>query len=256
MSVVDNLLSALAAHELEILDLTAPLSPHTPVLQLPPPFANTIPLSLEKISDFDDDGPFWSWNNIHTGEHTGTHLDAPAHWATGRDGATVDQIPPRRLVGPAVVLDVTEQAQTDPDLLIGPDHLDAHIAEHGPIPQGAWLLLRTGWSRFSHDAGTFANADDNGPHTPGVSAEGAQWLAASTITGYGVETVGIDAGCAGGLEPPFPAHHYLLGADKYGLTQLQNLDKLPSTGAMLVVSPLPIVSGTGSPARVYAIVAS
>ncbi|MEH3077880.1 MAG: cyclase family protein [Quadrisphaera sp.] len=194
MTVIDALLSAVDSGEVEIVDLTAPLSPETPVLQLPPPFANTIPLSLEKVSDFDDDGPFWGWNNIHTGEHTGTHLDAPAHWATGRDGATVDRIPPRRLVGPAVVLDVTEQAQADPDFLLEPEHLEAYVAEHGPLPQGAWLLFRTGWSRFGKDAKAFANADENGPHTPGVSAAAAEWLAASPITGFGVETVGIDAG--------------------------------------------------------------
>ncbi|SCX58007.1 Kynurenine formamidase [Klenkia marina] len=254
MTVIDALLAALEAGEVEIIDLTAPLSPRTPVLQLPPPFANTIPLSLEKVSDFDDDGPFWGWNNIHTGEHTGTHVDAPAHWATGRDGHTVDLIPPRRLIGPAVVLDFTDEAQADPDLLLEPAHFEAYVAEHGPLPEGAWLLFRSGWSRFGGDAAAFANADDNGPHTPGVSAAGAQWLAASRISGFGVETVGIDAGQAGGLEPPFPVHHFLLGADKYGLTQLQNLDKLPRTGAVLVVSPLPVVGGTGSPARALAIV--
>lgn len=254
MTVIDALLASLDSGEVEIIDLTAPLSPQTPVLQLPPPFANTIPLSLEKVSDFDEDGPFWGWNNIHTGEHTGTHVDAPAHWATGRDGATVDVIPPRRLVGPAVVLDFTAQAQSDPDFLLEPEHLDAYVAENGPLPQGAWLLFRTGWSRFGHDAVAFANADDTGPHTPGASAAGAQWLAAAPITGFGVETVGIDAGQAGELEPPFPAHHFLLGADKYGLTQLQALDRLPRTGAMLVVSPLPVVGGTGSPARVFAVV--
>lgn len=254
MTVIDALLTSLDSGEVEIIDLTAPLSPQTPVLQLPPPFVNTIPLSLEKVSDFDDDGPFWSWNNIHTGEHTGTHVDAPAHWATGRDGATVDVIPPRRLVGPAVVLDFTAQAQADPDFLLEPAHLDAYVAEHGPLPRGAWLLFRTGWSRFGHDSAAFANADAAGPHTPGVSAAGARWLAASPITGYGVETVGIDAGQAAGLEPPFPAHHFLLGADKYGLTQLQGLDRLPRTGALLVVSPLPVVGGTGSPARAFAVV--
>lgn len=251
---VDALLDALADGSARIVDLTAPLSPQTPVLQLPEPFANTIPLSLETVSDFDEDGPFWGWNNIHTGEHTGTHLDAPVHWASGRDGHSVDTIPPARLVGPAVVLDLTEEAQANPDLLLTPAHFEAYVAEHGPLPDGAWLLFRTGWSRFSDDAVAFANADENGPHTPGVSVEGAQWLAASGISGYGVETVGIDAGQAGGLEPPFPAHHFLLGADKYGLTQLQNLDLLPRTGALLVVAPLPIVGGTGSPARVLAIV--
>lgn len=254
MTVIDDLLTSLASGSVEIVDLTAPLSPETPILQLPPPFANTIPLSLEKVSDFDEDGPAWGWNNIHTGEHTGTHLDAPVHWATGRDGHSVDTIPPARLVGPAVVLDFTAEAAEDPDFVLEPEHLDKHVADHGPLPEGAWLVFRTGWSRFSRDAAAFANADESGPHTPGVSAAGAQWLAASPITGYAVETVGIDAGQAGGMEPPFPVHHFLLGADKYGLTQLQNLDRLPATGAVIVAAPLPVVGGTGSPARVLALV--
>ena len=113
-----TLQSALTSGRIEILDLTAPLSPTTPVLQLPPPFANTIPLSLETVSGFDDDGPMWKWHNIHTGEHTGTHVDAPAHWVTGKDGWTVDQVPPERLVGPAVVVDVTAEVAADPDFLL------------------------------------------------------------------------------------------------------------------------------------------
>jgi len=251
---VDALLAAITSGTVQVLDLTAPLSPTTPILQLPPPFANTIPFSLEPVSNFDDAGPFWGWNNIHTGEHTGTHLDAPAHWASGRDGSTVDQIPPTRLIGPAVVLDVTAEVAADPDFVLEPGHLDEWVAEHGPIPAGAWLVLRTGWSQYGSDPVAFANADDAGPHTPGVSPAGAEWLAASPITGFAVETVGIDAGQAGGMEPSFPAHYHLLGADKYGLTQLLGLDRLPTTGALLVVAPLPIVGGTGSPARVYALV--
>ena len=254
MTVIDSLLGALASGEVEVVDLTAPLSPETPILQLPPPFANTIPLSLEPVSDFDEAGPAWGWNNIHTGEHTGTHLDAPVHWATGRDGHSVDTIPPARLIGPAVVLDFTAEVAENPDFLLEPVHFEKYVADNGPLPEGAWLVFRTGWSRYNKDAAAFANADESGPHTPGVSVEGAQWLAASGITGFAVETVGIDAGQAGGMEPPFPAHHFLLGADKYGLTQLQNLDRLPQTGAVLVAAPLPITGGTGSPARVLAIV--
>lgn len=254
MTVIDELLTGITSGAVQIVDLTAPLSPETPILHLPPPFANTIPLSLEKVSDFDEAGPAWGWNNIHTGEHTGTHLDAPVHWATGRDGHSVDTIPPARLVGPAVVLDFTAEVGEDPDFVLEPEHFEKHVADHGPFPQGAWLMFRTGWSQFNKDAAAFANADDAGPHTPGVSVAGAQWLASSPITGFGVETVGIDAGQAGAMEPPFPVHHFLLGADKYGLTQLQHLDRLPATGAVIVAAPLPVVGGTGSPARVLALV--
>lgn len=254
MTAVDTLLESLATGEVEVVDLTAPLSSETPILTLPPPFVNTIPLSMERLSSYDEAGPAWRWHNIHTGEHTGTHLDAPVHWISGRDGKSVDQLAPARLVGPAVVVDFTAETEADPDFLLDAAHLDAYVADHGPLPEGCWLLFRTGWSQYGSDASAFANADDNGPHTPGVSVAGAQWLAASPISGFGVETVGIDAGQAAGLDPAFPAHYFLLGADKYGITQLQNLDRLPRTGAAVVVSPLPIVGGSGSPARVFALV--
>ena len=246
---------AIVEGRIEILDLTAPLSPTTPVLQLPPPFANTIALSLETVSDFDDDGPMWKWHNIHTGEHTGTHVDAPAHWVTGRDGWTVDQVPPERLIGPAVVVDVTAEVAADADFLLEPSHLLAWEERNGRIPDNAWVLLRTGWSARGGDQSAFLNADAAGPHTPGLSVQTARWLAEErAISGYGVETVGIDAGSAGGMDPAFPAHYFLLGAGKLGLTQLQQLDRLPTTGALLLVQPLRLVGGTGSPARVLALV--
>jgi kynurenine formamidase len=254
MPLLTDLLDAVAGGRVEIVDLTAPLSAETPILQLPPPFANTIPFSLELISRYDEAGPGWYWNNIHTGEHTGTHVDAPVHWATGRDGADVSRLPLTQLVAPAVVVDVSERAAGDPDFLLSVDDVAAWVSAHGPLPAG-WLLLRTGWDERAEDAGRFLNADDTGPHTPGVSPECARWLAEETpLVGIGVETVGTDAGAAHGFEPAFPCHHYFLGAGKMGLTQLRNVASLPPTGALLVVSPLPIVGGSGSPARVYALV--
>lgn len=255
MSTLQSLLSDLQSTNIEVLDLTAPLSSQTPILHLPEPFANTIPFSLDRLNEFGDDGATWSWNNIHMGEHTGTHLDAPAHWISGRDGRSVDQILPSRLIGPAVVIDKVAEVAADPDFLLEPADFERWQNEHGTLPDGGWLLFRTGWSARSTDTAQFLNANENGPHSPGLSAAAAQWLAENTtISGYGVETVGVDAGKAGGLDPAFPAHFFLLGSDKYGLTQLQNLDRLPIRGAVLVVSPLPIVGGTGSPARVFALV--
>src|SRR5438874_9720856 len=105
MTVLSDLTAALAAGHVDVIDLTAPLSDRTPVLQLPPPFANTQGFSLQEISRYDERGPGWYWNNISAGEHVGTHFDAPAHWVTGRDGPDVSQVPPRQLIGPAVVID-------------------------------------------------------------------------------------------------------------------------------------------------------
>jgi kynurenine formamidase len=255
MSVLNTLLTGLSNSDIEVIDLTAPLSSSTPILRLPAPFANTVPLSMSRVSDFDDDGPLWAWNDLHLGEHSGTHLDAPSHWISGREGASVDEIPAARLIGPIVVIDKTAETEHDSDFLLEPEHFEEWERDHGPIPDNAWVLLKTGWSSRVHDAELFANADENGPHTPGVSVEGAKWMAANpSISGFGVETVGIDAGAAGGFDPIFPGHYYLLGADKFGLTTLQNLDKLPTTGAVLIVAPLPIVGGTGSPTRVFALV--
>jgi kynurenine formamidase len=254
MPLLTDLLDALSGGRVEILDLTAPLSAETPILQLPPPFANTIPFSLELISRYDAHGPAWYWNNIHTGEHTGTHVDAPVHWASGKDKADVSRLPLGQLVAPAAVVDMSARAAENPDFLLSVDDVREWTAAHGDLPAG-WLLLRTGWDERSTDAARFLNADETGPHTPGVSAECARWLAEETpLVGLGVETVGTDAGAAHAFEPAFPCHHYFLGAGKMGLTQLRNLAALPPTGAVLVVSPLPIVGGSGSPARVYALV--
>jgi kynurenine formamidase len=255
MPVLQELLSALSSRRVEVVDLTAPLHSATPILQLPPPFANTIPFSLSEISRYDERGPAWYWNDIHTGEHSGTHFDAPVHWVTGRDGEDVSQVPAARLLAPAAVLDFSAESAADPDFLLEVDHVKTWEAEHGPLPEGGWLLYRTGWDARSADAEAFLNADENGPHTPGVSVECATWLAEEApIMGFGTETVGTDAGAAHSFDPPFPCHSFLLGAGKYGLTQLQNLASLPPTGAVLLTSPRPIVGGSGSPARVLALV--
>jgi kynurenine formamidase len=219
---------------------------------LPEPFANTSRFRLEQLSRYDERGPGWYWNDIHTGEHTGTHLDAPVHWITGRDKGDVAEIAPDRLVAPAAVLD---KAGADPDYLLQVDDVKAWQAEHGPLPDGGWLLYRTGWDARAGHQDDFLNADETGPHTPGVSVECARWLAEEApIIGLGVETVGTDAGAAHSFDPPFPCHSFLLGAGKYGLTQLRNLQLLPPTGALLVTAPLPIVGGSGSPTRVLALV--
>ncbi|MCG2624151.1 cyclase family protein [Arthrobacter sp. I2-34] len=252
---VAGFLAALSTGEVEIVDLTNRLSSSTPTLELPAPFANLIDFSLETVSEYNDPGPFWKHANIHTGEHIGTHLDAPIHWITGRGSHDVADIPLPRLAGPAVVLDFAAEAAADPDFLLDIGHIEAWEAEHGPLPDGGWVLFRTGWDQYAADREKFLNADDSGSHTPGVTAACARWLAEDTgIAGFGVETVGIDAGNAALLDPPFPMHHFLLGADKYGITSLQNLAQLPVRGAMIVVAPLPIVGGTGSPARVLAFV--
>ena len=244
MTLLTDLVTALASGEHRVVDLTQPLSERTPVLQLPEPFANTPGLSRTEISRYDDRGPAWAWDTLTIGEHVGTHFDAPIHWITGRDGEDVASAPPARLVGPAVVIDKSAEAAEDPDYLLTVDDLPQ------PLPENGWVLLRTGWDARASDQADFLN----GGHTPGPDVECARALAESKIAGFGVETVGTDAGIAHSFDPPFPVHNFLLGAGKYGITQLANLAELPPTGAVIVVAPLKLVDGTGSPSRIYALV--
>ncbi len=255
MSVLSDLIDGISSGSVEVIDLTAPLSDRTPILQLPPPFANTQRFALQEISRYDDRGPAWYWNNFSAGEHVGTHFDAPVHWLSARDGMDVSQVPPRQLVGPAVVIDKSKEVAANPDFLLQVSDIEAWQQQHGPLPKDGWLLFRSGWDSRAHDQSAFLNADDTGSHTPGVSVELAKWLAnEAPIAGFGVETVGTDAGAAHSFDPAFPCHSFLLGAGKYGLTQLANLSRLPPAGALLIAAPLPIVRGSGSPARVLALV--
>lgn len=255
-SQVSGLLEGLASGSVQIVDLTQPLTETTPVIQLPPPFANTPGLSREEISHYDDRGPAWAWYTLTIGEHVGTHVDAPIHWVTGRDGADIGSIKPETLVGPACVIDKTAETEANSgNYLLTVADLEAWEDEHGRIPDGAWVLLRSGWGSRAQDQAEFLNVGENGPETPGPDVEASRWLAhGRAIAGFGTETVGIDAGAAGGMDPPFPLHNLLLGAGKLGLTQLANLEQLSVTGALLVVAPLRLVGGTGSPSRVYAFV--
>jgi kynurenine formamidase len=255
MSILRTLTEAIRDSSVEVIDLTAPLSSDTPIIQLPPPFSNTVRFSLSEISHYDERGPAWYWNDITTGEHTGTHFDAPVHWATGRDGEDISQVPVSKMIAPAAVLDFSAEAAADPDFLLEIDHVKAWEEANGPLPDGGWLLYRTGWDARSNDQATFINANETGPHTPGISVSCATWLAnESPVIGLGTETVGTDAGTAHSFDPPFPCHSSLLGAGKYGLTQLRNLDRLPPQGALVVTGPLPILRGSGSPCRALALV--
>lgn len=255
MSLLTQLVAELNAGRLTVIDLTQPLGPSTPVIGLPPQFGASPGVSMEQISCFDDKGPAWYWNVIHMGEHTGTHFDAPVHWITGKDlpHNTCETIPVRRFVGPACVIDVTADVAKNEDFLLTPERIMAWEEEHGRIPAGAWVLLRTGWSKRT-DAKSFLNVGADGPHSPGFHKTASELLARDRdVLGVGVETVGTDAGQAGMFDPPFPNHATMHGAGKFGLASLRNLDQLPPTGAIVIAAPLKIVRGSGSPLRVLAI---
>jgi kynurenine formamidase len=254
-SILSQLIEELNAGRLRVVDLTTPLGPETPVIDLPPMFAPSPGLTITEISRYNEAGPGWYWNILNLGEHTGTHFDAPIHWVTGKDlpNNATDTIPPRKFVGPACVIDVTADVERDEDFLLSIERAEAWEAQHGRIPEGAWVLLRTGWSkRTTREA--FLNVKDNGAHSPGFHQTCSQWLIQERdILGVGVETVGTDAGQAGTFDPAFPNHTFMHGAGKFGITSLVNLDQLPPTGAIIIAAPLKIVGGSGSPLRVIAI---
>lgn len=251
MALLEQLVTALRSSAIEVVDLTAALCERTPVIRLPADRGQAWPFERELISRYDAAGPQVYWNNIRMSEHTGTHFDAPVHWVSGSEFDDVSQVPPQRLLAPAAVLDFSREAAADPGFLLQRDHVEDWQSEHGPLPHEGWLLYRTGWDARVGDPDEFLN----GGHTPGVAPACARFLAEETsLIGIGVETVGTDAGGAALLDPQFPCHWYFHGANKYGLTQLQHLDALPAQGAVLLVGPLPITGGSGSPARVLALV--
>src|SRR5947199_9086148 len=131
METLTSLIQGLADGSIAVVDLTQPLSEETPLIQLPEPFVNTPGWKLHQLSRYDERGPAWYWNAFEGGEHTGTHFDAPIHWVTGQDGDDVSQVPPRRLVGPAVVIDRTAEAAKDPDYLLTIADVEGFEAEHG-----------------------------------------------------------------------------------------------------------------------------
>src|SRR6201988_5008772 len=143
MSLLNDLAAALQSGEIKVVDLTSDLSADTPLLPLPPQWPNTPAFQLHEISRYDDRGPAWYWNWFSTGEHTGTHFDAPIHWVSGKDlpDNSVDHIPPRLFIGPACVIDITAEAERDPNYLVTPERIQQWETQHGRIPAGAWVLL-------------------------------------------------------------------------------------------------------------------
>lgn len=253
--VLEQLAGALDSSAVRIVDLTLTLRDDFPTIVLPPEFAPSAPIRIERISRYDAAGPSFYWNNLSFGEHSGTHFDAPAHWYTGRDWplGTVDTLPCEHMIAPACVIDCSAESAADDDFLLTRARIEAWEAQHGAIPKGAWVLMRTDWSTRS-DA-DYAGLRDDGAHTPGPDAEAMRYLVHELgILGFGTETIGTDAGQGGHFEPPYPAHHYLHGAGRYGLQCLTNLHLLPPTGAMLMTAPLKVHEGSGSPLRVLALV--
>jgi len=250
------ILSGLAASRgVKLVDLTQTLSPDFPTIVLPPEMGQSRPFRMEEISRYDDRGPAWYWNNVSFGEHSGTHFDAPIHWISGRDrpNNSVDTLPLEHFIAPACVIDCSADANGNADFLLTVGRIAAWEKRYGRIPRDSWVLMRTDWSKRA-DPVAYQNLDDTGQHTPGPDPDCVRFLVNERdVLGFGTETIGTDAGQAAHFTPPYPCHYYMHGAGKYGLQCLCNLDRLPATGALIITAPLKILSGSGSPLRVFAL---
>lgn len=198
-------------------------------------------------------GWFYSSYRLRTPEHGGTHLDAPIHFAEGRD--TTDRVPLSRLVGPAVVIDVSEQAAADPDYRLTPADVAAFETEHGEVPARSIVLLRTGWGARWGDRLRYLGDDTPGDasnlHFPSYGEEAARLLVEERrVAAIGVDTASIDRGAS----TDFRVHRVAAAANVPGLENVAHLDRLPPTGAWVIALPMKIGGGSGGPVRIAALV--
>lgn len=236
----EGLLERALKGQARIIDLTHPLNANTPTYGGEP---NA--MRYERLAEINRDG--YAAGAFRVPEHFGTHVDAPGHFIKGK--ATVDQIEARRLIAPAVVIDVRARV-TQPDYQLSAAEIQAW-ERGGKIPDGAAVLLRTGWDARYQDAAKYRNAGpDKVTHFPGYSEEAVRYLLNNRkVVALGIDTLSIDYGPS----RDFPVHKLSHESGLYHIENLTNLEKLPARGAFIFVGPLPIEGGSGSPARVIAI---
>ncbi len=226
----------------EVIDLTHVFTTNPPTY-----IPGAVP-SKEVLVTVENDGFYmqqWTF-----GEHTGTHLDIPAHFAAG--GETLDNYPADAFIAPAVVIDIAARAEEDPDAMVTVDDLLAWESANGEIPEGALVCMYSGWESRWDDVEAFRNADEDGVmHFPGFSGEAAQWLLDErNINGIGVDTLSLDIGPS----TTFDAHLAILPAGKYGIENLKNLAAIKDRNATLFVGIPRYEAGSGGPCRVLALV--
>jgi kynurenine formamidase len=216
------------------------------------------PFRLEKVADgITPGGYYYAANDFATSEHGGTHVDSPIHFAQGRQ--TVDQIPLERLIGAAVVIDVTDAAGRSADYQVTADDIQRAETRDGRIPDDAIVLLRTGWSTRWPDAARYLGTAERGEaavaklHFPGLHPDAAKWLIVNrSISAIGIDTASIDYG----QSTLFESHRALFAKDIPAFENLTGLDKLPTRGAHIVALPMKIAGGSGAPLRAVAILPS
>jgi kynurenine formamidase len=213
------------------------------------------PFRLETVADgITAGGYYYAANNVFTSEHGGTHVDAPVHFAQGRQ--TVDRIPVQRLVGPAVVVDVTAAAARDPDYQVTVAEIEQAEARDGAIPANAILVIRSGFSRRWPDAAKYLGTAERGAaavsrlHFPGLHPDAARWLVANRqLDAVGIDTASIDYG----QSTQYESHRVLFERDVPVFENLTGLERLPARGATVVALPMKIGGGSGAPLRAIAV---
>lgn len=234
-------------NERKLVDLTYPLDERTIFWPTNKPF------QWDKAAWGKTAGGYWyASGDFSMSEHGGTHIDAPIHFGEGK--LAVDEIPLDRLIAPAVVVDIRAAVEHNRDYRLAVRDLEQWEARNGRIPQGAVVLMFTGWSRWWPDRekylGSRTPTDPKTLHFPGFSREAAEFLVHQRkVDGIGLDTPSIDHGPS----QDFIVHQIVNGANLYGLENIANLDRLPPKGATLIALPIKIKGGTGGPVRIIAI---
>ncbi|MCF1422884.1 cyclase family protein [Mangrovimonas futianensis] len=205
-----------------------------------------------------DNGYYYTANNFTTAEHGGTHIDAPIHFAKGKQ--TVDQIPLENLMGPAIKIDVSDQAFNNPDYLVSIDDFKSWEAqENMQIPDGSIIVIYTGYESYYPDKKKYLGTDQRGEdavkqlHFPGLSPEAATWLVTERhIKAIGLDTASIDYG----QSTTFDSHVTLLSANIPAFENLTNLKDLPNRDFEIIALPMKIKGGSGGPLRIIALLDS
>lgn len=242
-----DLLQAINQRQVEVVDLTHPLDDQSPYW---PEGVTASPFHARTVATIEHDGYFA--RALELPEHFGTHLDAPVHFDPR--GASVDKIPVEKFLSAVVVVDVRAGAGSNPDYRVSVADLENWVKAHGPMPRGAAVLIRTGWASRWPGQKEYMNQDAQGVlHFPGLSLEAARYLLDHAHpVAIGIDTASIDYGPS----KEFEVHHLTLGAGLYHLENLANLDLLPATGACIIALPMKLREGSGSPARVLALIPS
>jgi kynurenine formamidase len=231
-------------------DLTHDFSEQTVYWPTSTPFALKVVSAQRTPAGF-----YYASNDYSASEHGGTHLDAPIHFAEGKH--TTDQVPLGRLTGPAVVVDVTSEANASADYLLDVQALGAWEQANGRIPDSSIVLIRTGWSDRWPDKARYLGTAKTGQagvaelHFPGIDSSAAQWLATQrNVKAVGIDTPSIDYG----QSKTYDTHQILMGRNIPAFENVAHLEQVPATGAYVVALPMKIKGGSGGPLRIVALV--